>query len=63
MLLASLALTLIYWQWRPLPAVVWDVQQTWGRWLLWGPYGLGWGIVLDSTFMISHAHLFGLQQV
>lgn len=62
-LLASLALALLYWQWRPLPDVIWEVQQTWGRWLLWGLYGLGWGIVLVSTFMISHAHLFGLQQV
>lgn len=62
-LFSSLALALLYWQWRPLPAVVWDVQPLWGRWLLWALYGLGWGIVLVSTFMISHAHLFGLQQV
>jgi methanethiol S-methyltransferase len=62
-LLASLALALLYWQWRPLPAVVWDVQAGWARGLLWALFGIGWGIVLIATFMISHAHLFGLKQV
>jgi methanethiol S-methyltransferase len=62
-LLASLALILLFWQWRPLPAVVWDVQLAWARGLLWALFGLGWGLVLIATFMISHAHLFGLKQV
>lgn len=62
-LLASLALALLFWGWRPLPAVVWDVQAAWGQWLLWGLFALGWFIVLSGTFMINHWHLFGLQQV
>ena len=62
-LLASLVLALLFWQWRPLPAVVWAVQVEWARRLLWALFGLGWGIVLIATFMISHAHLFGLKQV
>lgn len=62
-LLASLILALLFWQWRPLTAVVWNVQIEWARWLLWSLFGLGWGIVLIATFMISHAHLFGLKQV
>lgn len=62
-LLASLTLTLIFWQWQPLPATIWSVEAAWGQWLLWGGFALGWGIVLVGTFMISHAHLFGLRQV
>lgn len=62
-LLASLVLVVLFWQWRPLPAIVWDVQVAWARGLLWALFALGWGIVLTATFMISHAHLFGLKQV
>ena len=62
-MLASLVLILLYWQWRPLPAIVWDVQAGALRGLLWGVFGLGWLIVLLSTFMIDHFDLFGLRQV
>ena len=62
-LLASLALILLFWLWRPMPEIVWNVESEAGRGLLWGAFALGWGIVLVSTFMISHAHLFGLKQV
>jgi protein-S-isoprenylcysteine O-methyltransferase Ste14 len=62
-LLASLTLALIFWQWRPLPAVIWTVELQWARWLLWGLYGLGWLMVLVSAQLISSGHLFGLQQV
>jgi len=62
-LASSIALGLILWQWRPLPAVVWDVEAAWAQSVLWGLFGLGWAVVLTATFMISHAHLFGLKQV
>lgn len=62
-LLSSLALILIYWQWRPLPDVVWEVQHEAGAVLLYSTFGLGWIIVLLSTFMINHFDLFGLKQV
>jgi methanethiol S-methyltransferase len=62
-LFASLALILLYWQWRPLPEVVWSVESGAGRAVLWTLFALGWGLVLVSTFMISHAHLFGVKQV
>jgi methanethiol S-methyltransferase len=62
-LLANLALVVLYWQWRPLPGVVWDISAAWGQWLLWSLFILGWLIVLTATFMINHWHLFGLQQV
>lgn len=62
-LFASLALALLFWQWRPIPDIVWHVENATGRGLLWGLHGLGWTIVLVGTYMISHAHLFGLKQV
>jgi len=61
-LFSSAALVLLYWQWRPLPSIVWRTEGT-GRAMLLALYGLGWLIVLLSTFMLSHFELFGLRQV
>jgi len=62
-LLASLCLDLLYWQWRPMTGVVWDVQNSAGRWILLALFGLGWLTVLGSTLMVSHSDLFGVRQV
>lgn len=62
-LISSLLLILLFWQWRPLPAVIWSVDYPAGQALLWGLFGAGWLTVLLSTFMLSHLELFGLQQV
>jgi len=62
-LAASAALLLMFWQWRPLPATVWNVEAAGPRAILWGVCALGWCTVLFGTFMISHTHLFGLRQV
>ena len=62
-LLASAVLLLIYWQWRTMPAVIWDVREPVGRLVLWGLFWLGWVIVFASTFMINHFDLLGLRQV
>jgi methanethiol S-methyltransferase len=61
--LASAALLLLYWQWRTMPAMIWDVRQPAGRMVLWAMFWLGWAIVFASTFMINHFDLFGLRQV
>jgi len=61
-LAASLVLALVLWQWRPLPATVWSVDAEWASVLLWVLYGLGWVLVLVSTFAIDHFDLFGLRQ-
>jgi protein-S-isoprenylcysteine O-methyltransferase Ste14 len=61
-LISSLLLLLLYWQWRPLPEPIWHVEAAVGRGLLWGLYAAGWLIVFLSTFMIDHFELFGLRQ-
>ena len=62
-LVSSLALGLLYWQWRPIPAVVWQVTNPAGRWLVYAVFWAGWAVVLVSTFLIDHFDLFGLRQV
>lgn len=62
-LFASLILLLLFWQWRPIPGVIWRIADpTVGATLL-GLSLLGWFLVLLSTFMIDHFELFGLYQV
>ena len=62
-LLASLALILLFWQWRPLTAVVWSVDNVIASYLLWAIFFLGWVTVLVGTSLINHFDLFGLRQV
>lgn len=62
-LFTSLVLAALFAFWRPLPHVVWEVEATAVRWLLWGLYAAGWGIVLAGSCMIDHFDLFGLRQV
>lgn len=61
-LLSSLALILLFYAWPPMPGVVWSVESLPGVAVLHGLFGLGWLIVLASTFMINHFDLFGLRQ-
>jgi methanethiol S-methyltransferase len=62
-LLASLALVLLFWQWRPIPAVVWEITYRPIAMTILGLSLIGWLIVLTSTFLINHFELFGLHQV
>ena len=62
-LLSSLALILLFWQWQPMTDPVWSVQNEPGRYALWALFWLGWAIALVGTFLINHFDLFGLRQV
>lgn len=61
-LLASAALIVLMLFWHELTAAVWTVTDPVGAAILWALFGLGWLIVLTSTFLINHFELFGLQQ-
>jgi protein-S-isoprenylcysteine O-methyltransferase Ste14 len=60
-LLSSPILLLLFWQWRPIPPVIWQVDG-WAAHLLVGCYWVGWLIVFASNFMIDHFELIGLRQ-
>lgn len=62
-LFSSLALALLCWQWRPLPAVVWQIDNPQIAMAMIGLSLVGFLIVLTSTFLINHFELFGLHQV
>lgn len=61
-LVASLAIILLCWQWRPLPQLVWSIDDPFAAAAVRAVSWAGWGLVLLSTFLISHFHLFGLSQ-
>jgi methanethiol S-methyltransferase len=62
-LLASLALILLFWQWQPIPVAVWQVADPQWATAVMALSFFGWLLVLLSTLMINHFELFGLQQV
>jgi methanethiol S-methyltransferase len=62
-LFASLALLLLFWQWRPIGIPIWTVENPAGRVVLWTLFATGWATVLIVTFLINHFDLFGLRQV
>ena len=60
-LVSSLLLLLLFWQWRALPQQVWalDGVSAVALWLL---FGTGWAIAVGATWMIDHFELFGLRE-
>lgn len=62
-LLSSLCLLLLVWQWQPMGGFIWVIENPAGKALMTGVFVTGWLIVLLSTFMINHFDLFGLRQV
>ena len=62
-LMASLTLMLLFWQWRPMPAIVWQIDEPNAAVAIVTLSLVGWVIVFTSTFLINHFELFGLHQV
>ena len=48
--------------WHPIAGSVWSVENQALRIALWALSGVGWAILLLSTFLINHFELFGLVQ-
>ena len=61
-LVASLLLFLMYWQWRPMTDSIWNLEGT-ASMVMTVIFWIGWVVVLVSTFIINHFDLFGLRQV
>ncbi len=62
-LIATLFLILMFWQWRPMTQIIWQVEQGWAQATLWGLYIFGIVLFFAATFIIDHFDLFGLKQV
>lgn len=62
-LLSSLILVLLYWAWRPMGSVIWQLDAAWAQNIMWAVFFGGFLLVLLSTFVIDHFDLFGLRQV
>ena len=62
-LFTSAILMFLFWQWRPVGGAIWEVTNPELRLIVQGIGGIGWCLVLLSTFLIDHFDLFGLRQV
>ena len=62
-LLSTLCLGLLMWQWAPVGGVIWNVTNNWSAITLTSLYLASWVFLLYATFLINHFDLFGLSQV
>lgn len=62
-LLSGILMILLSLNWHTIDGMVWDVENTTGRFILNALYVVGWSIAVIATFLINHFELFGLQQV
>jgi protein-S-isoprenylcysteine O-methyltransferase Ste14 len=62
-LVSTLLMILLFWQWQPMPQVIWQFEAAWAQALSWGLFALGIVVLFAATFVIDHFDLFGLRQV
>jgi len=62
-LFATLLVALMCWQWRPIPAVLWHIDDPAIAGVMTGLSLFGFLVVLASSFLINHFELFGVYQV
>jgi protein-S-isoprenylcysteine O-methyltransferase Ste14 len=62
-LFSSLALGLLFLEWRPIGGAIWSIQNPRAELLVQALFAFGWCLVLVTTFLINHFDLFGLRQV
>lgn len=57
------ALAVLFWAWRPVPRIVWSIEDAvWTR-IIWFLCGTGWLLMLGSSYLVDHYELMGLRQV
>jgi protein-S-isoprenylcysteine O-methyltransferase Ste14 len=61
-LASSVALLLLFWQWRPIGGVVWSSESAVAQAVAYSVFATGWATILFCTFLINHFDLFGLRQ-
>jgi len=62
-LMTGIVLSLIIWQWHPIPITVWGVQNEIAQFAIYSLFWGGWALVVFASFLINHFELFGLQQI
>ena len=62
-LASNLAMIAFFAWWQPMGGTIWKIENAVGQGVLYGLFGLGWLILLISTFLVSHFDLFGLKQI
>ncbi len=62
-LISSLVLVLLMFEWRPMPQLVWTVNAPAAELAIAAVFWVGWITVLVGSFMINHFDLFGVRQV
>jgi protein-S-isoprenylcysteine O-methyltransferase Ste14 len=62
-LVSSLTLIAVMAFWEPMGGIIWNIETPLGIKLMWSGFAFGWGLVLVSTFLLSHFDLLGLRQV
>ena len=61
-LVTSIFLLLLMWQWQPIGGVVWQITSETAKTILLIIHLAGWVIVFITTFLVNHFDLFGLRQ-
>lgn len=62
-MISNLLVALLMWQWQPMVGVIWNVEHPAGASVLWGLFGIGWVMIVLTSFVINHFDLFGSRQV
>ncbi len=62
-MISNLLVALLMWQWQPMVGVIWNVEHPVGASVLWGLFGIGWVMIVLTSFVINHFDLFGSRQV
>ena len=61
-LAAAIVLGLLLQFWHTIDGTIWDVRGSAVAPVIWAVFGIGWAVLLLSTFLINHFELFGLTQ-